>query len=240
MQWLAIAVDLRGANLCGADLRNVKFDGTIFGDTNFGNTNLTDAKNLELCIHRRPSTVDHRTFLNSNNLPIEFLRGCGLPDNIIEYYKSLLGMPLQFYSCFISYSHKDEDFTQRLYADLQDNGLRCWYSPEDIKIGDKIRLSIDVAIEKHEKLLLILSEYSINSQWVEQEVEKAFEQEREENRLVLFPIRLDNAVLKAKGGWASYLKNTRNIGDFSQWKDHSSYKKAFDRLLRDLKKDGKE
>ena len=27
----------------------------------------------------------------------------------------------------------------------------------------------------------------------------------------------------------------RHIGDFSRWKDHDSYQKAFDRLLRDLK-----
>jgi hypothetical protein len=28
---------------------------------------------------------------------------------------------------------------------------------------------------------------------------------------------------------------TRHIGDFSRWKDHDTYQKAFERLLRDLK-----
>ena len=32
--------------------------------------------------------------------------------------RSLVGKPIDFYSCFISYSTKDDDFAQRLYADL--------------------------------------------------------------------------------------------------------------------------
>jgi hypothetical protein len=35
--------------------------------------------------------------------------------------------------------------------------------------------------------------------------------------------------------WAHDIKRTRHIGDFSRWKDHDAYQKAFDRLLRDLR-----
>jgi len=52
-------------------------------------------------------------------------------------------------------------------------------------------LAIDQNIRIHDKLLLILSENSVNSQWVEQEVESTLEKERQESHLVLFPIRLD-------------------------------------------------
>lgn len=38
-----------------------------------------------------------------------------------------------------------------------------------------------------------------------------------------------------KSGWPALLKHTRNVGDFTNWKDHDSYLKAFDRLLRDLR-----
>jgi hypothetical protein len=34
--------------------------------------------------------------------------------------------------------------------------------------------------------------------------------------------------------WAADLRRTRHIGDFTRWKDHDSYQKAFERLLRDL------
>ena len=41
--------------------------------------------------------------------------------------------------------------------------------------------------------------------------------------------------MESKEGWPALLKHTRNIGDFTHWGDHDSYRKAFDRLLRDLK-----
>ncbi|WP_163667095.1 toll/interleukin-1 receptor domain-containing protein [Adonisia turfae] len=140
------------------------------------------------------------------------------------------------YFCFISYSSKDQEFAERLYADLQNKGVRCWYAPEDLPIGAKIRVGIDEAIRRYDKLLLILSESSVNSQWVEQEVETALEKERDRNnQVVLFPVRLDNAVMDSGDGWTRLIKNTRNIGDFSRWKDHDAYQRSFERLVRDLK-----
>jgi hypothetical protein len=35
--------------------------------------------------------------------------------------------------------------------------------------------------------------------------------------------------------WATEIRQERNIGNFSSWKNHDSYQAAFDRLLRDLK-----
>jgi hypothetical protein len=56
---------------------------------------------------------------------------------------SLIGKAFEFYSCFISYSTKDHDFAERIYADLQSKGVRCWFAPEDLKIGDRFRQRID-------------------------------------------------------------------------------------------------
>jgi hypothetical protein len=36
-------------------------------------------------------------------------------------------------------------------------------------------------------------------------------------------------------GWARLLRGQRNIGDFSGWKEHDSYQKSFERLMRDLR-----
>jgi hypothetical protein len=52
---------------------------------------------------------------------------------------------------------------------------------------------------------------------------------------VLFPVRLDDAVMDAQAGWAADIRRTRHIGDFQNWKAHDLYSKAFERLLRDLK-----
>jgi hypothetical protein len=92
-------------------------------------------------------------------------------------------------------------------------------------------------IRLHEKLLIVLSDKSVASDWVEKEVETAFEKERKNNETVLFPIRLDNAVMDCETGWAADIKRSRHIGDFCKWKDHDAYKDSFDKLLRDLKAD---
>ena len=186
--------------------------------------------------HSGPSTVGIDTiYASGGKIPESFLRGCGVPENFIQFMGSLTAKAFEYYSCFISYSSKDQDFADRLYADLQNKGVRCWFAPEDMKIGDKIRDRIDQSIRIHDKLLLVLSEHSIGSEWVEDEVDAAYEQEQQRGKTVLFPIRLDSAVMDTDKAWASKLRRSRHIGDFTEWKDRDSYQKAFDRLVRDLK-----
>jgi hypothetical protein len=222
--------DLRDTSLVDADLT-----GAFFIDTLLINVDLNGAKGLAKCQHNGPSILDLQTLAKSQNLPLEFLRGVGLPDSLINNLRSVFGQPIGFYSCFISYSSKDQEFAERLHADLQDKGVRCWFAPEDMKVGDRFRTMIDISIRIHDKLLLILSENSIASDWVEKEVETAFEKERDRKTTVLFPIRLDNAVMDSKLGWAADIKRSMHIGDFRKWKDHNAYQGSFDRLLRDLK-----
>jgi hypothetical protein len=56
------------------------------------------------------------------------------------------------------------------------------------------------------------------------------EKERKGNSLVLFPIRLDDAVMGTQQAWAASLRRLRHTGDLRNWKDHDSLKMAFDRL----------
>jgi hypothetical protein len=132
-------------------------------------------------------------------------------------------------------SGKDQDFAERIHADLQNNGVRCWFAPHNMPIGAKILDEIDIAIRLRDKVLFILSEHSINSDWVEDEVMKAFEEERKRGQTVLFPLRIDDAVMDTNEAWAAKLRAQRHIGDFRHWKDHDGYKKSFERVLRDLK-----
>jgi hypothetical protein len=230
IQALLYQANLSRANLGGADLTDALLAFTIFGDTN-----LAGAKGLEACRHSAPSIVDHLTLAQSGPLPLKFLRACGLPDVLLEYLPSLLNQPIQFNSCFISYSTKDRDFAERLYADLQNKGVRCWFAPEDLRIGDRFRQRIDEAIRIHDRLLLILSNHSVQSDWVREEVEACLEREHQEKQTFLFPVRLDDAVMETDQAWAASVRRQRHIGDFRKWKDYDSYTKALDRLLKDLK-----
>ncbi len=240
--------DLKGANLRGANLSEVNLSEVNLSEVNlseahlwntiFADVDLREVKRLETVKHRGPSTIGLDTIYRSQGkIPEVFLRGCGVPDNFIEYMHSLTGSAIEFYSCFISYSSKDEDFAQRLHADLQQKGVRCWFAPEDMKIGDKIRQTITDSIRVHDKLLLILSDNSVESEWVEDEVEDALEQEKKRNGKpnVLFPVRIDDTVMNTNHAFAAKIRRTRHIGDFTNWKNHDSYQKGFDRLLRDLK-----
>jgi uncharacterized protein YjbI with pentapeptide repeats len=247
-----IGADLQGANLAGTNLRkaelqaaNLSFstlteanmEGAKMATTILGANDLSGVNGLEDVRHSALSIVGIETIYRSNGaIPETFLRGCGVPEHFITYARSLTTQAIDFYSCFISYSSKDQDFAERLHADLQSKGVRCWFAPHDLPIGAKIRPAIDESIRLYDKLLLVLSQNSVSSQWVEQEVETALAKERErEGETVLFPIRIDDAVMESHEGWPALLKNTRNVGDFTRWEEHESYSIALERLLRDLK-----
>jgi hypothetical protein len=262
-----VEANLRKANLTESNLtetylQNSDLTDSYFGDTLLGKVDLRSVIGLEFVVHYGPSTIGTNTIQRSwGEIPIQFLRGCGLSDLEIEFAKLAApnlsekeitditykihdlraeGIAVQYYSAFISYSSKDKDFAQKLYNELQNKGVRCWFAPEDIKIGDKIRPRIDQEIRLRDKLLVILSENSVRSEWVGDEVEAALEEESASGRLVLFPIRLDDAVIETRDDWAAKIKRRRHIGNFSNWKDEGSYQKAFERLLRDLKVAGGE
>ena len=161
-----------------------------------------------------------------------------MPDILIEYLPSLLNQSALYYSCFISYSSKDQIFAERLYADLQSKGVRCWFAPEDLKIGNCIWGAIDTAIRPRNKLLLILSEFSVASATgVRREVQSALAEEKQRGRTVLFPVCVDDLVMQTTEQWAHDIRRTRHIGDFTRWKDHDRYEKGLQRLLRDFKTD---
>jgi hypothetical protein len=104
-----------------------------------------------------------------------------------------------------------------------------------MKIGAEILDTLDRAIRLRDKVLLVLSEASIASRWVKDEVTKGFAEERQRGITVLFPVRIDDAVLTTSEAWALKLRDDRHIGDFRHWKDHDAYQKTLARLLRDLR-----
>jgi uncharacterized protein YjbI with pentapeptide repeats len=253
--------DFTEANFSGSQfedcsLTNVRLSRAQMGGTNLISVDLSAALGLEEVEHHYQSYISIDTIYRSKGrLPRLFLQGIGLSDLDIEYAKLAspdldpdqvtditykihelyLGKGIRYYSSFISYCSQDEEFAKRLHNDLQGNGVRCWFAAEDMKIGDQIRLRIDQEIRLRDKLLVILSENSIKSEWVGDEVEAALEEENKSNRPLLFPIRLDDTVLNIRDGWAAKIKRSRHIGDFSNWQDKTRYQKAFERLLSDLK-----
>src|SRR4051812_37529975 len=92
-------------------------------------------------------------------------------DKLIEYLPSLLiDNPIQFYSCFISYSHTDKSFARRLHDQLQGRGIRCWLDEHQLLPGDDIYEQVDHGIRLWDKVLLCCSKASLTSWWVDNEI----------------------------------------------------------------------
>jgi hypothetical protein len=247
--------DLSDAELSRAHLRFTNFtssniEGTNFADsrmvrTVFADVDLGRAKGLEKVRHEGPLTIGTDTLERSQGrIPDVFLRGAGVSDELIAFSRAM-GGAIQFYSCFISYSSTDQLFAERLHADLQAKGVRCWFAPHDVQGGKKLHEQIDNAIQMHERLLLILSPDSINSEWVKTEIAKARKREVLEKRRMLFPVLLKISYKKLQE-WECFDADTGKdsareireyyIPDFSQWELPEKFKEEFEKLVRDLKK----
>lgn len=120
--------------------------------------------------------------------------------------------------------------------------MRVWFDAEDMKGGKKLHEQIFEAIQIHDRLLIVLSEHSIQSEWVMTEIRKARETEKKEKRRKLFPIRLTD--FETLHDWTCFDADTGKdlavevreyfIPDFSNWKDHDAFESAFARLKKDL------
>ena len=105
--------DLHATNLNWAHLSGTDFSEATLGWTVFADVNLSKAKGLETVLHNGPSTIGVDTIYRSQGkIPEVFLRGAGLPDEFIAYIGSFVGRPIEFYSCFISYSTQDQEFAR--------------------------------------------------------------------------------------------------------------------------------
>jgi hypothetical protein len=236
---------LRRCNFKGSQIAYTAFQDCFLDDADFSTARLADntfsgislqgARGLDAAQSSRNS-IGIDAYFNAGGLPESFLRGSGVPEEFIEYAASLVGKAIEYYSCFLSHSSRDDEFTRRLYNDLQGKNIRTWFAPEDLKIGDRFRARIDESIRIHDKSVIILSANSINSDWVETEVESALDREQKEGTDVLFPIAIDEECFTSNQPWAKAIRLQRHIGDFRKWKSHDDYAVAFEKLVRDLKK----
>lgn len=213
------------ANLQGADLRGASLQCTQLGYTLLADVDLTGTHQLETCRFLMPVSLDFRTLLRSPQLPVPFLRGCGVPEELLENLPVLFRKPIQSYSLFLEGASEDAPLVERVVADLQARGVRCWAidpgaAPEAIRPADS-------------SLVLVVSRHSVSSPWLERDAHLWIRTERLHNRRLLFALRVDDAALRWSDGNAEQVLNRRAV-DFRRWTESRSYGNALTNLLAAL------
>ena len=234
----------RWAILQGTDLKGASLLQTSIVNTTFTAIDLREIQGLETIQHRGPSYISIDTLYRSGpDIPDVFLRGCGIPEPMIEYYRSLIVHSIDFYSCFISYSHADKLFACRLHDALQGRGIRCWLDEHQLLPGHSIYDEVDRGIRLWDKILLCASESSLKSWWVDNEIDKAFTKEQQLMKergtkiRALIPLNLDNALWQWQDGKADQVRS-RLAADFTGWAhDNAKFEREFEKLVRALRMD---
>ncbi len=142
--------------------------------------------------------------------------------------------PVQIFHLFISYSHADSAFVDKIEEKLNEKGIRFWRDVHHATAG-RLEKQIDRAIRHNPTVLVILSENSIKSDWVEHEVRTARELEKETGRDVLCPVALDDSWKDSP--WPKRVMEQvmeYNILDFSKWEDDTEFGKLFKKLIDGL------
>jgi hypothetical protein len=89
---------------------------------------------------------------------------------------------------FLSYSHADRPFVERLATDLTLRGITVWYDKWELKVGDSLRDRIQSGLKSSGYLGIVLSPDSVASAWVRVELNAALARELEEGRVHVLPI----------------------------------------------------
>jgi len=96
---------------------------------------------------------------------------------------------------FISYSHTDRDFADRLAVQLVEHKVNVWMDRWELKVGDSLISRIQEAIVGASALLVILSKASVQSEWCKKELNVGLVRELSEKRVVVLPLVVDDCEM---------------------------------------------
>ena len=127
---------------------------------------------------------------------------------------------MKTFDVFISYSSRQKNIADAICHVLEEHNIKCWIAPRDIPVGEKYAAVITRAIKDSKLVVLVFSEISAVSPWVESEINIAFS-----NRKPILPYKVDDANLSDYDEFYLMLNNRHWIESVPD------FRSRFDELL---------
>lgn len=96
---------------------------------------------------------------------------------------------------FISYSHADKDFVDKLAANLIKHDAHVWVDRWELNVGDSILNRVQEAIQASSALLIVLSKASVASEWCKKELSAGLMRELDEKRVIVLPVLVEDCEI---------------------------------------------
>ena len=119
---------------------------------------------------------------------------------------------------FISYSHSDKEFVDKLAIQLVQHNVHVWLDRWELNVGDSLIDRIQMAVDGASALLVVLTPESVQSEWCKRELSSGLLRELEEKRVVVMPLLLRDC----------------QIPIFARGKLYADFRKNFDDGLRSV------
>ena len=140
-------------------------------------------------------------------------KGANVSISILMRVSEVLGVPLgelfetkipistkratRYLSAFISYGAPDEAVARRVYEELLNVGVRCFFFPSHAVPGMRLYRSLCDSLRAFDRLVLLCSANSLGRRGVSYEIEQALARELEEGGAeLIIPVALDDAVFE--------------------------------------------
>lgn len=254
-----------GRDYCGVYFVNSKLLNCSFSDGNlthdvFSKTNLNNVAfiNMELSKDTFKGTevtdskcfIDLQTIINSEIEDSAYkIFGVNGP-NPKPYIHDIFS-EIKFQSVFVSYSFDDRDFAHIINEQLRRHGVNTFLWERDAPGGKRLKKIMSENIRKHDRLLFIASQHSLQSEACQYELKEAREKQTHEWKDIYYPIHIDNYLFEVRKEdiprkfREDFWENIEEVKEFHS-KDFTKYRvagsydmKEFDeevkKVIKDLK-----
>ena len=111
---------------------------------------------------------------------------------------------------FISYSHADKTFVDKLATHLVKHDAHVWVDTWELNVGDSILNRVQEAIQESSALLIVLSKASVASEWCKKELNAGLMRELDEKKVIVLPVLVEDCeipVFLREKMYADFRKN---------------------------------